>query len=206
MEKQIEKGPSKNKSEKADKEKCKGLVLLPYVQGVSECLHRVLMKHNVASAFKPMNTLRQTLVHPKDKRDIGDNSEVVYQIPCDSCDQIYIGETGRKLKVWMKEHRDEVNEMSSKHFTRAHRKSSLSTVNKSAITDHIATTNHTIGWDDSKILTRESNRTRRWIKEAIHILKHSGHTMNRDMGNYQLPKIYHSLIRPPPPPGGAHQN
>ena len=125
---------------------------------------------------------------------------------CDSCDKIYIGETSRKFKTRLKEHQDEAEEASSKHFTRAQRKASASTINKSAITDHIAATNHTIGWGDSKILTKESHRTRRWIKEAIHILKQSGHTMNRDMGNYQLPKIYHSLIRPPPPPGGAHQN
>ena len=98
------------------------------------------------------------------------------------------------------------NEVSAKHFTRAQRKASTSTYNKSAITDHVAASNHTIGWEDSKILCRESHWTRRWIKEAIHIIEQSGHTMNRDMGNYQLPKIYHSLIRPPPPPGEAHQN
>ena len=202
----MEKAPKKKNQEKSKEEKCKGLVLLPYVQGVSECVHRILLKHKVASAFKPMNTLRQSLVHPKDRRDIGDNSEVVYQIPCDMCDKVYIGETGRKFKVRRKEHEEEANEASTKHFTRAQRKASTSTYNKSAITDHVASTNHTIGWEDSKILCKESHRTRRWIKEAIHIQKQSGHTMNRDAGNYQLPKIYHSLIRPPPPPGGAHQN
>ena len=166
----------------------------------------LIEKYKIASAFKPMNTIRQILVHPKDKRELTDNSEVVYKIPCGDCDKCYIGETGRKLKIRMKEHQDEATEASKKHYTRAQRKASESTQNKSAITDHVASTNHTINWDESKIVAREPHRTRRWIKESIHIVKESGHTMNRDMGNYQLPRIYHSLIRPPPPPGGAPQN
>ena len=64
---QIENGPNKKNQDKPKEEKCKGSVLLPYVQGVSECIHRILLKHKIASAFKPINTLRQTLVHPKDK-------------------------------------------------------------------------------------------------------------------------------------------
>ncbi len=202
MKNQIQKGPNKKSQVKPKEERCKGSVLLPYVQGVSECIHRVLLKHKIASAFKPMNTLRQTLVHPKDKREIGDNSNIVYKIPCDSCDKSYIGETGRKFKIRMKEHQDEAEEASNKHFTRAQRKASESTQNKSAITDHVAATNHTISWNESKILARESNRTRRWIRESIHIIKESGHTINRDFGNYQLPKVYHSLIKRTPPPKG----
>lgn len=206
VKKQMNKSTDKTKTDKPNDEKCKGLVILPYVQGVSECIHRNLLKYKIASAFRPMNTIRQLLVHPKDKRELGDNSEVVYKIPCQSCDKCYIGETGRKLKVRMKEHQDEADEASNKHFTRAQRKASESTLNKSAITDHVASTNHTIDWEESKILAREPHRTRRWIRESIHIVKEDGHTMNRDMGNYQLPRIYHSLIRPPPPPGGPPQN
>ncbi len=204
VKQQIENGPNKKRQEKPKEEKCKGSVLLPYVQGVSECVHRILLKHKIASAFKPGNTLRQTLVHPKDKREIGDNCEIVYKIPCQSCDKSYIGETGRKFKIRMKEHQDEANEAANKHFTRAQRKASESTQNKSAITDHVAatSTNHTISWEESKILSREPNRTRRWIRESIHIIKESGHTMNRDFGNYQLPKVYHSLIKRTPPPRG----
>ncbi len=106
-------------------------------------------------------------------------------------------------EIRMKEHQDEADEASNKHFTRAQRKASESTLNKSAITDHVASTSHTIDWEESKILAREPHRTRRWIRESIHIVKEDGHTMNRDMGNYQLPRIYHSLTRPPPPPGGG---
>ena len=116
---------------------------------------------------------------------------------------MFIGETGRKFKIRMKEHQDEVVEASAKHFTRAQRKLSVSTQNKSAITDHVAATNHTISWEESKIVAKESHKHTRWIKESIAIVKESGHAMNRDMGNFQLPRIYHSLIRATPPPGGG---
>ncbi len=50
------------------------------------------------------------------------------------------------------------------------------------LTDHITTMNSCIAWDNSKILSWDSqNRSQRWIKEAIHILKESWHTLNRDM-------------------------
>ncbi len=45
----MEKAPKKKNQEKSkeDTSKWKGLVLLPYVQGVSECAHRILLKHKV---------------------------------------------------------------------------------------------------------------------------------------------------------------
>ena len=85
VKKQMTKSTNKTKADKQNGEKCKGLVILPYVQGMSECIHRNLLKSKIASAFRPMNTIRQLLIHPKDKRELDENSEVVYKIPCQSC-------------------------------------------------------------------------------------------------------------------------
>ena len=85
VKKQMNKSTAKTKTDKSNDEHCKGLVILLYVQVVSGCIHWNLLKYKIASTFKPMNTIRQLMVHPKDKRELGENSKVVYKIPCQSC-------------------------------------------------------------------------------------------------------------------------
>ena len=59
----------KGNSRQESSEKNKGMVVLPYVRGVSEELARIYKKRQIASAMKPHSTLRTLLVHPKDKTD-----------------------------------------------------------------------------------------------------------------------------------------
>ena len=47
--------------------------------------------------MKPHQTVRRMLVHPKDKLEVRDMADVVYQIPYKDCLKIYIGETGRRF-------------------------------------------------------------------------------------------------------------
>ena len=54
------------------------------------------------------------------------------------------------------------------------RKESLTTVYKSAVTDHVVEHNHVMGWKDSKVIGTEQNKLKRWIKEAIEIRKRGG--------------------------------
>ena len=55
--------------------------------------------------IRPHFTLRNILVHPKDKLK---PIEGVYSIDGKNCKQEYIGETKRKLAVRVKEHKEEV--------------------------------------------------------------------------------------------------
>ena len=70
---------------------------------MSEKLARIFKKRNIVSAMKPNVTLKNLLVHPKDKSE---PKEGVYTINCTGCDKKYIGETKRKLHVRDKEHRN----------------------------------------------------------------------------------------------------
>ena len=67
-------------------------VVIPYVEGVSERVHRVLKKYGVATTMHLHTTLRRLLVHPKDKVELEEQGELVYQIPCKNCGAEYIGD------------------------------------------------------------------------------------------------------------------
>ena len=82
--------------------------------------------------------------------------------------------------------------------TRAGRKASSSTVNKSAVTDHAMDNNHVIGWGDAKVIGKEENRYKRWVKEAMEIRKRKGSTMNRDEGQYNLSHVFDEFLQREP--------
>ena len=97
----------KEKQRITTKEKSKGLVVIPYVKGLSETFTRIMREHGISTAIRPHRTLRNILVHPKDKVTDDKKSDVVYKIPCKNCEASYIGETGRTLGTRIKEHRNE---------------------------------------------------------------------------------------------------
>ena len=171
-----------------------GSVVLPYVKGVTEQCQRVLKSYNISSAAKPVKTLRNILVHPKDKRSTEDCTGVVYSVPCANCDYVYIGESGRRLGTRLSEHRKEVDSESTHHYTRSQSRASVSVVHKSAITDHAIQNNHVIDWENATILDNDNNRHSRWIRESIYIRKHHHHCMNRDCGQYHLDTAYNPIL------------
>jgi len=185
-----------NSKQKCDAEKTKGMVVVPYVQGLTERVSRVFKKHGFSTAMKPHRTIRSMLVHPKDKLLPQQKAEAIYEIPCGDCASSYIGETGRPFGTRLKEHQKEVEKFESKPYTRASRTSSVTEIHKSAITDHVASTNHSIQWEDAKVIDREADKTTRWLKEAIWIRRKGKDTLNKDEGAYSLNNIYDQLITP----------
>ena len=51
------------------------------------------------------NTLGKLLINNKDSDKMENLSNVVYLIKCNGCDKVYIGETGRRLKNIIYEHK-----------------------------------------------------------------------------------------------------
>ena len=84
-------------------------VTLPYVQGMSEHLRRVLSNLDIRVTFRPHFTLRQLLVKPKDPVPPDRRKGVVYKVSCKDCSYSYIGQTGRSLSDCMKEHKRAVS-------------------------------------------------------------------------------------------------
>ena len=71
---------------------------LPYVEGTSEKLRRILRSHKIRSTFYTEMTLRKLLCKPKDRVATEDKNNIVYEIDCSNCEAVYFGESKRSLK------------------------------------------------------------------------------------------------------------
>ena len=140
----------------------------------------------------PFQTIKNLIVHPKDKQSTSEKAEIIYKIPCKNCEQVYIGESGRKFGIRLGEHKKDCECNAKSAYTRATRKLLETTMEKSAITDHQNVNNHEIDWEGAKILERESDWRMGKTKEAIRI-RTEGAVMKWDQGTF-LSRIYNPLF------------
>ena len=119
---------------------------LPFVDGLSQNLERVLKFYCVATSFRPHSTLRKLLVAPKDTFPIDKRSGCVYELSCQQCTATYIGQTGRPLGQRIKEH-----------------KPSAPSRIPSAVIKHSTEAHHTVDWDNVKILDRKNREFPRQV-------------------------------------------
>ena len=82
------------------KEESKGVIFLPYIQGTIDMISILLRKKHIRTIFSPPNLLKNVLDKTKDLVD-SKLKKGVYSIPC-ACGKLYIGETERSIKVWLK--------------------------------------------------------------------------------------------------------
>ena len=196
-------GVLKEKKAKSKENKSHGSVTIPYVSGVTERVRRVMKKHGITTPARPYRTLRHTLVHPKDKVKDEDKCGVVYHIPCLSCPQVYIGETGRKLSVRIEEHEKETEKVTAPRKTRSTSVSEDTSKFKSAVSVHCREQNHIMNFEDVSIIDREDVWIRRRMKEALHVRKLNPEVpMNQDDGGYELSHIWDPLLRKAPATSG----
>ena len=136
---------------------------LPYIRGLSEEIQRIFKDHGVNIYHKPVNTLCSFLVRPKDPTPISNQCGVVYNIPCDTCNDSYVGETAHKKGTRFTEHTK----------TRSDK--------ESAILEHVTNTGHSVSLENVNILARKPCFRARKIKEALKIYKLEP-SLNRNQG------------------------
>ena len=69
----------------------------PYIQGVTEPIKRILNSHNVKVTQKPFQTLGYIFAKPNDPVTKEQRTDATYSIPCNDCDNEYIGQTKRQF-------------------------------------------------------------------------------------------------------------
>ena len=147
-------------------------------------MSRVLHRHGIGAAFYAPDTLKNRLVHLKDKLPINYKSNVVYQIDCHDCDKSYVGKTIRNLGERTKEHSSSVR---------------LKQPEKSALAKHCLDNNHEVNTERPKILTTARNDMELITKEAIYIQSLPNLMNNQEGHQYTNLRLYsRSMQRYPP--------
>ena len=110
---------------------------------------KIFRKFNIVLSNKPSNTLFSQFNKLKDTIPLNSKSNVVYQLNCNECNNVYIGETKKQLK-----------ERTNQHIDAVRKKSKLSLIFK-----HCQELNHSFNFDDPKILIQNSNvRPRKFLE------------------------------------------
>ena len=86
-------------------EEVRMIINLPYVEGTSEKLRRILRSHKTRSTFYNEKILRKLLCKPKDPVATEDKNNIVYEIDCSNCQAVYFGVSKRSLKSRSDEHK-----------------------------------------------------------------------------------------------------
>ena len=155
----------------------KPYIVVPYMKGLSETCKKICRRHGIDMHFKGANTIRQLLVHPKDKDDILKKSGVIYRYKCGrvDCKEEYIEESGRTFPERFREHLR----------------------SPSPIYDHYKTTGHEVSPDNFSTVGRDDQSMTRLIREAM-LIRVNEPSLNRNIGKYQLPHIWDEvLVRSP---------
>ncbi len=129
-------------------------VCIPYVGPASHQIERILASSSIKVYHCSSRKIYQLLYSHKDKTD-NNLKPGVYRIPC-TCGKVYIGETGRNLKLRQKEHNDCCAKCQ---------------VDKSALAKHAWELDHPIKWNNSELLVPVRNYFSRQIRESIEIFK-----------------------------------
>ena len=150
--------------------------VLPYIRGVSEAIQRILRLVGIRSAFKPVCTLRETLVHVKDPVPMLNRQSVVYRIPCEECTGAYVGQTGRSLGQCVKEHKRAL-----KNFD----------VTSSGLSEHALESGHRVVWTKAAVVDSHQKKSNCLFLESWHIGREPC-SLNREKG--PLAQHYRSLL------------
>ena len=140
---------------------------------MSESCKNICRKHGIEMHFKGGSTIKDLLVHPKDKDTILQKSGVIYRYICGrvNCEEEYIGESGRTFAKRLREHM----------------------MTPSPIHDHHNTTAHNFFLENLSIVGREHQNIARSTKEAI-LIRVNDPSLNGNIGKYQLPHIWDEVL------------
>ena len=161
-----------------------GFAGITYIEGISDSLKGQLKRHapDLKISFRPTNKVSQVFSNMKHKLDTGQNSNVVYSIPCKNCGRIYIGETSRTLCERCSQHEKDVENQQKKP-------------RKTALVAHVSNTKHEFDFSQAKIIRKVRARGLLKIHEANHIILNEKRTVNFKKDAKHVSPVFYNLIK-----------
>lgn len=156
---------------------------IPYIQNLSERIARHLTSENVNIAFSNENKNRKLFSKQKTRTPHELVSNVIYKIPCNDCNGVYIGQTGRYLKTRIAEHKRSVRPNIL-----------INTKNKTALAEHFDQKQHIFNYDNITIVGQQQNYKKRLVNEMIEIKKHPTN-INKKQDVEKLSVAYHNILK-----------
>jgi len=129
-------------------------------------------------AHKSNTTLRTLFSNTKSKTPIMEQSDVVYEISCKSCDLKYVGTTKRALQTRVNEHDADIKK--GKQTT--------------GLSQHINETKHTADLKNIKILDIERRESKRLMLESLRIQQIGEKSMNTKEDKNNTNSVYSVLL------------
>jgi len=153
---------------------------ITYVPKLAENLKKKITKinKNLKIAFKPKNQLRKHYTQLKDDIKKEEKSAVIYKVDCEDCGKSYIGQTCRKLKDRMNDHKGYIAKKSP----------------CSGLAAHAINENHQFNFEIVKINDTENNRKKRETTETIQIYQQKSHTVNIKQDAEGFKKVYARIV------------
>ncbi len=150
---------------------CRGMVVVPYVRGLSEQFRRLAARHSFRTAFKPGSKIKELKKRAQEPLGEKQNS-VIYEITCKCKNAVYVGETKRLFKVRKKEHQSKVR-WTNEDVSNGRLKAAEERMGKEdgGLARHSVDCEKGIDWENARVLGVENRLRQRKVKEGIESLR-----------------------------------
>lgn len=140
-----------------------------------------LFKDNLKMVTYNPKTTSELFTRIKDKEPEVNKSGLIYEIPCNDCQLVYIGQTRQKLKARVRQHELDCRYYNEQQCT--------------ALSEHHFDLDHSFKFTETRILDTEPNHFKRNVSEMIQILLNRERAVNHRTDTNNLSDIYINVLK-----------
>ena len=175
-----------NTSTPREEEKYKGTLIVPFIKDLHKPLQNLCKKAEFKLLYRRSKNLGDILCSHRPPKDTLEKKNVVYQVNCEDCNAVYIGQTLRQLGTRMDEQLRDCIKAKDRGIVRDNPK------NDTGLPKHALAKNHSFDVQHPKILHEEKATGTRKMIEGMYIHLQPN-TCNSSRGT-PLDPIWHSLL------------